>query len=261
MKTIPDWHFAAETLPEQWPKTRRLMQICLFLAIVNLLAIVAAPLARLYLSLPAMQAFQIFFYAVLAGIALALAGVMLAVIASFKNINQIRNIGLIIFLLGGLPAAGILLLLGPDKLANPIIHDITTDTVDPPAFVEARRLRSDSENSLNYVGTEIAAKQLAAYPDIQPLVSSMNLNDAMDEAIQVVKDLRWEFINIDFEQGIIEAYDTSRIFGFVDDIVIRVRREGSGSRIDIRSVSRVGKGDMGKNADRIRLFKRIFRNP
>ncbi|NIN34131.1 MAG: DUF1499 domain-containing protein, partial [Gammaproteobacteria bacterium] len=69
----------------------------------------------------------------------------------------------------------------------------------------------------------------------------------------------WEFVNVDYDMGIIEAYDTSRIFGFVDDIVIRVSRQGSGSRVDIRSVSRLGKGDLGANALRISHFINTFR--
>ncbi|NNE37124.1 MAG: DUF1499 domain-containing protein [Gammaproteobacteria bacterium] len=106
---------------------------------------------------------------------------------------------------------------------------------------------------------EVANKQLAAYPDIKPLITELSVDEALIEATQVVKDMQWEYINLDYEQGIIEAYDTSKLFGFIDDIIIRVRPDGSGSRVDIRSSSRVGKGDLGKNAERIAKFIRSFR--
>ena len=47
-------------------------------------------------------------------------------------------------------------------------------------------------------------------------------------------------------------------FGFVDDIVIRVRATESGSEVDLRSVSRVGRSDLGANAARIEAFAEKF---
>ena len=83
-------------------------------------------------------------------------------------------------------------------------------------------------------------------------------DEALTRVVQVVLGLNWTLVNADFETGIVEAYDTTRVFGFVDDIVIRVRARGNGSRIDIRSVSRVGLGDAGMNAARIRSFIAAF---
>jgi uncharacterized protein (DUF1499 family) len=123
-----------------------------------------------------------------------------------------------------------------------------------------RNIRSPEHNSPDYIGVTLASIQQDAYPQIQPLLTSLNRSDALVEATQVVKDLQWEFINIDYDKGIIEAYDTSKLFGFVDDIIIRVRQENPGSRIDIRSASRVGKGDLGKNAERIKQFINTFRD-
>jgi uncharacterized protein (DUF1499 family) len=64
----------------------------------------------------------------------------------------------------------------------------------------------------------------------------------------------WEIVAAEPGEGRIEATDTTMWFGFKDDIVIRIVPEGEGSRLDIRSMSRVGKSDLGKNADRIRKF-------
>jgi uncharacterized protein (DUF1499 family) len=64
----------------------------------------------------------------------------------------------------------------------------------------------------------------------------------------------WEIVAAVPAEGRIEATDTTRFFGFKDDIVIRVKAEGAGSRVDVRSLSRVGKSDVGKNASRIRAY-------
>jgi uncharacterized protein (DUF1499 family) len=54
--------------------------------------------------------------------------------------------------------------------------------------------------------------------------------------------------------GRIEANETTRWFRFTDDVVIRVAPDGAGSRVDVRSVSRVGRSDFGVNAGRIRAY-------
>jgi len=260
MKTTPDWQFGAEALPEPRIKIRLVTRIALLLALGNLLVLISAPLARLYLDVPGPVAFRVFFYALLSGCILAAFGALLLFVAMWNKLAPVRNNSFIIILLGLLPAVAILIMLAPEQLSKPMIHDITTDTDHPPEFVQTKNFRASNDNTLQYGGADISSQQLVAYPDIKPIISTLNRDAALDEAVQVVKDLGWEFINIDFNEGIIEAYDTTRIFAFVDDIVIRVRREGTGSRIDIRSTSRMGQGDFGKNAERVRLFIRTFRS-
>lgn len=259
MKTTPDWQFAPSSGPQQ-RGTRPLVRLGIFLAIINLLIIIAAPLARLYLQVPAITAFSVFFNALQAGVVLGLLGLLLMFITAVTKNRFATKGGLMMLLPGLVPAAIIIALVGPANLAKPIIHDISTDTSNPPQFVEVRKLRKAGENSADYDGTEIAAQQQLAYPDLEPVRTRMNTDDALTEATQVVKDLGWEFINVDYNLGIIEAYDVSEPFGFIDDIVIRVRPDDNGgSRVDIRSVSRIGKGDLGKNAERIRRFIRTYR--
>lgn len=137
----------------------------------------------------------------------------------------------------------------------PLIHDITTDTADPPEFkaILPHRAKAAS-NSLDYGGPEVATLQHAAYPDVKPLTLSTPPDKAIDRAVAVARSLGWTIMRKDREEGRIEAMDTTLWLGLWDDIVIRVRPESEGSRIDIRSVSRVGEGDMGTNADRIRMF-------
>lgn len=140
----------------------------------------------------------------------------------------------------------------------PAIHDISTDTSNPPLFVAILPLRKDAPNPPEYGGPEIAALQKAAYPDIAPLKLDAPPSAAFDKAVKAAEDLGWEIAGTDPKTGRIEATDTTFWYGFKDDVVIRVSPDGAGSRVDARSVSRVGKSDVGANAARIRiLFKRL----
>lgn len=136
--------------------------------------------------------------------------------------------------------------------ARPPIHDITTDTGDPPPFVAVVPLNTPGRT--DYEGEAIAAQQQAAYPDLQPVVLEEPPADAFERALAAVYRMRWQLVEADEPAGRIEATDTTFWFGFKDDVVIRVRPEGGGSRIDVRSLSRVGGGDAGTNAARIRDY-------
>jgi uncharacterized protein (DUF1499 family) len=136
----------------------------------------------------------------------------------------------------------------------PPIHDITTDPQDPPAFVALRAERDRSPNGSTYAGTQVFDAQRAAYPDIKPAVVPGAPRDTMQRAIDAARKLGWEVVASDAAAGRIEATDRTRWFGFSDDIVVRIRPEGTGSRVDIRSASRVGRSDVGANAHRVREF-------
>ena len=82
--------------------------------------------------------------------------------------------------------------------------------------------------------------------------------DAFKRALQAARDMGWEIVAADAAAGRIEATDTTFWFGFKDDVVIRVEADGAGSRVDLRSVSRVGVGDVGANAARIRAYLRTL---
>ena len=136
----------------------------------------------------------------------------------------------------------------------PAIHNISTDTEDPPEFVAVVPLRGDQSNPLDYDAATLADKQTAAYPFIKTLVSQMNEADAFDRALTVVEEMGLEVVAADAPAGRIEATDTTFWFGFKDDMVVRIRGSAGGSVIDVRSVSRVGQSDLGVNARRIAEF-------
>ena len=143
---------------------------------------------------------------------------------------------------------------------KPPIHDITTDPEDPPQFVTIVPLRRDAKNPIEYGGPEVAAQQRKAYPDIRSVFLPDAPIMAYEKVERAARGQGWEFAFGDRDVGRIEATDTTPWFGFKDDIVIRIRPQGKGSRVDVRSVSRVGRGDVGKNAQRIRDFVEALRN-
>lgn len=137
----------------------------------------------------------------------------------------------------------------------PFIHDVSTDTVDPPRFEAVLPLRAGARNSAEYGGDSIAARQRLGYPDL----ATVQLTDAPDAAFHRVRlaaeSMGWEIVAVDSVAGRIEATATTFWFGFKDDVVIRVRPAPTGgSALDMRSLSRVGGSDVGANAARIRAF-------
>ena len=138
--------------------------------------------------------------------------------------------------------------------AVPPIHDITTDTENPPPFVAILPLRADAANPPEYGGEEVAAQQRAAYPAIQALSMPLPPDRSFEQALATAVDQGWEIVAAVPSEGRIEATDTTLWWGFKDDVVIRITPEDSGSRLDIRSKSRIGIGDIGANAARIEAY-------
>jgi len=143
-----------------------------------------------------------------------------------------------------------------DRLRNtvPPIHDITTDMDNPPVFVAALKLRPKDANTVAYE-KDVAGKQRAAYPDIAPVKVTLAPAEAFKRALDAANTMPgWTVVDNDPATGRIEANETSRWFRFTDDVVIRVTADGAGARIDVRSVSRVGRSDFGVNAARVRAY-------
>ena len=138
--------------------------------------------------------------------------------------------------------------------AVPAINDITTDPENPPPLVALLARRAGATVPATYPGSDVAAAQRRAYPDIRPLELPVPPATAFARALETVREEGWEVAAADAAAGRIEATATTPWFGFRDDVVIRVAPSPAGSRIDVRSVSRVGKSDLGTNARRIRAY-------
>lgn len=135
------------------------------------------------------------------------------------------------------------------------IHDVSTDRDNPPQFVAVLPLRAAAKaaNSTDY-DAKTAELQKETYPDIGPLHLDVPPGQAFNRAAAAANAMKWDVIITDPAQGRIEATATTFWFGFKDDIVVRIASDGSGSRVDVRSLSRIGKSDVGANAKRVREY-------
>ncbi len=140
--------------------------------------------------------------------------------------------------------------------AGPMINDFTTDLGDPPAFKQAAAEPANAGRDLAYPA-DYAAEQRTCCADLAPA----RLAVPPPQAFALVESVAaatpdWRITRRDPAAGELEAVATTAVFGFQDDIVIRVRPDpAGGSRVDMRSKSRDGKGDRGANAARIRAFQ------
>jgi uncharacterized protein (DUF1499 family) len=139
------------------------------------------------------------------------------------------------------------------------VNDITTDIVNPPEFVSAVAVRKAAgANSTDY-DRKFVEVQRGAYPDIAPVTLDMPPADAFARALAAAQRRDWTIVATDPAAGRIEALQRSRWFGFTDDIIVRVAPAGIGSRVDVRSSARMGRGDFGVNAARVRAYIKELR--
>ena len=154
----------------------------------------------------------------------------------------------------------------PEGVNYPPIHDISTDLVSPPEFVAVLPLRADAPNTVVYGGSEnmtparLAELTREAYPDLVPRTYAEPLNTVFARALDAVSALGWELVAADERAGRIEATATTFWFRFKDDIVITLANVGGETLVNARSVSRVGVGDVGANALRLRAFFELLGN-
>lgn len=132
----------------------------------------------------------------------------------------------------------------------PPIHNISTDVQNPPSFAAIADLREPDANPLAYPTANIEPQQLA-YPRVTTLALDASVQDVFDRSVQLVKERGWTLVTENPEQGIIEATASTLLWGFKDDVVIRITDDGERTLVDMRSVSRVGASDIGANAQRI----------
>lgn len=176
-----------------------------------------------------------------AGVIAALAGLVVWL--------RLRKGGAGAVLLGlimSLPVAGLGAAFEIAARTTPPINDISTDTEDPPVFwFTATPSDYPAQN---------AGPQRAAYPDVRPLDLSLPVDDAFAAALALVEERGWEVMSADPAESQIETIARSRLFGFKDEVAIRITETDTGARIDMRSRSRLGQIDRGANARRIEAY-------
>ena len=182
--------------------------------------------------------------------------IILQVLLNRKNVNWGSTLVCAIL---ALIAVGMPVSMMSKASAVPPIHDITTDVTNPPEFVAIAPLREGAPNSVAYEGGDVTKQQIEAYPEIKTQLLPQPVNEVYMAAEKAIEALGWERVSDGALPNTLEATDTTTWFGFKDDIVVRVRPATGGARVDVRSVSRVGLGDLGANAARVREFLRRLR--
>ncbi len=233
--------------------SHRLARMAFIMACVAALIVASAGPLHRYLGLDVEAVIAIFRYGFY--IAIAAAALGLATVVPTRPGGRRRGfVAVILAIMVGLGAAYVPVdwFLRAQRL--PELNDISTDIANPPALVVTAQLRRGAPNPPAYPGASAGVLQRAAYPDIAPVVLPVAPAEAFKRVDKAAMAMDWEIVARAPDEGRLEAVATSEWFGFRDDIVVRIRPDGAGSRIDIRSKSRVGESDLGANARRIRAF-------
>lgn len=247
-------------------KTRWWAWLLLICGVISVVLMVSAPLGFKYGHFELVPSFTSLAIALVLGVLALLGSIVMAAVAVRDGLVRNRNLLIVAFLLGVIPVAFMAPQIVKARSAAPI-HDISTDTVNPPQFdkIVALREAAHAINPLKYGAGAASVKAYAqqqekAYPKVKSLHTDLSVADATVHAKDVLAAEGMEIVNVSADKGIVEAVATSQWFGFKDDMVVRVTRadDSTGSIVDARSVSRVGVGDLGVNAARIVKFLNAF---
>jgi uncharacterized protein (DUF1499 family) len=232
-------------------------------AVVLLIILVTGPLGYRFSVVPLEPSLISLLIAFAGGALVFLFGSVYLLIAIQSGLGVNRNLVIVSMILGLLPVG----VVGPQMAAVsevPPIHDITTDTTNPPKFVAIVPLRKNAPNGYDYGVSEawpaekLGATTIEAYPSLKPIKSDLSVAEAVDRTEFTLQTMGLEIVAINTDAGLVEATATTFWFGFKDDMVVRISGDGEGSIIDLRSMSRVGQSDVGANAARISDFSERF---
>jgi uncharacterized protein (DUF1499 family) len=229
------------TAPGKW--TGRIARATM---VVALLVLLAGPVTK-FGFLPWQAGLGIF----------ALAALLAGIGGLFSVVSLLRRRGGLVTVIAaaaGIAAFAALMATVVAARAVPPINDITTDPANPPAFVTiTAATRGADAAPLNY-DPGFAAQQAAAYPEVRPLLVESPPDEVFPRMLAAAQAMDWAIVSSDQASGRIEATATMPWWGFKDDIVVVMSPNGSGTRVDVRSKSRVGKSDFGVNAARIQEY-------
>ena len=235
----------------------------LVIAAALLIILFTGPLGYKFSVVPLEPSLISLLIAFVGGALVFLIGLVYLAIAIRSRLRVNRNLVIVSILLGLLPVG----IMGPQMAAAvdaPPIHDITTDTANPPRFVAIVPLRQNAPNGYEYGVSEawpaekLGATTIEAYPGLKPIESDLSVSDAVDRSESILQAMGLQIVAVDKNAGLVEATATTFWFGFKDDIIVRIVKDGEGSKIDLRSMSRVGQSDVGANAARITDFLDYF---
>lgn len=212
-------------------------------------AAVLGPLLAFLGLLPPLGGFMVFGLSAVLGLVGVLAGIVAV-------LRRNPRAGAVAIGLGLLTVLCVLVPAFTQRGGHPPINDVATDLQDVPAFSHAAKLPENAGRDLAFP-PHFQDVVEAHYADLKPLRLSESPDAAFQRAVALARTTpRWEVTHVDPGQRTFEGVAKSGIFRFEDDFVVRVQPDGasSGARVDMRSKSRDGRGDLGVNAARIRDF-------
>ncbi|MHB0954340.1 MAG: DUF1499 domain-containing protein [Allorhizobium sp.] len=224
--------------------TRRLGILAVLFGLVSLLLLAVSVWGFRIGDWPWLQAYRVATWgawAAFTGFLVALAGLLF-----WLRRRQGGGVVVMLGMLLSLPVAGLGLAFDLAARTTPPINDVSTDIEDPPVFWF-------TVTPTDYP-VQNAEPQRAAYPDVRPLELSLSFDDAFAAALALAEDRNWDVLSADPAEAQIEAIATSFLYGFEDEVAVRVMKTESGTRVDMRSRSRLGQIDRGANARRIEAF-------
>ena len=182
------------------------------------------------------------------GTFIAIIALLVLIYAIIKILRDSSIKGILVSILGLILIVPILFgafMFKYNAIKYPRINDVTTNIENPPSFWEM-------PSPMEYPKEKFAKLQKNGYPDLKSLKLNYPINDVFKKTLKIVKENKWELISEDIDEGQVEAISKSLLFGFKDEVVIRLKEEHGTTIVDIRSRSRVGQIDRGANAKRIR---------
>jgi uncharacterized protein (DUF1499 family) len=228
------------------------------LAVFSALLLFTAALAHRLFGMPTPVAFTVVKFS-LAGALVALVLGLMAAIGIWRT-GRAGGARVLLGVVVSLAILSIPLLVLAATRGRVAIADLTTDTANPPEFVELAKFRDPTANPKDYPGAAFAKLQAAHFPDIAPLHIDRSISEAYELVLEAAKRMDFKIVREKppgqgvADAGFIEAYDRTLVLGFYDDISSRISGDETSARVDLRSASRYGKHDFGANAERLRLF-------
>lgn len=208
-------------------------------------------------AVPPMGGFLFFQLGLLAGLlSLVFGGV--AFFATREDSSGIGRTGAWIGLVSGIVMLGTAVVGASPGNGKPAINDITTDLSDPPQFASPEQVADYAGRDMSFPADFVETVR-ASYSYLKPIELSSSPAVAYEKAIATAETLGWKIVHRDPEALRFDAQEQTSVFKFIDDVTVRIRPSGSGATIDLRSKSRVGKGDIGANAARIMAFTTAIR--
>ena len=229
-----------------------------FFLVTSMVAVVllfASPLGYKYGVAELMPSFASLLLALTLAVIVFVGGLIMTVVANRKGLIRDRQFLLVAVAISLIPMIAMAPPIAKVRSVPPI-HDISTDGLNPPTFDVVIGLRAEAPNDLEY-GSEqdsaaaLAKLQQAAYPQIVTLESDLSVPEAVAQAALVLAQQDLEVVNVDVDNGRVEAVATTFWFGFKDDVIVRITDNENERLVDIRSKSRIGGSDLGKNAARV----------